>query len=147
MKAARSWWPWATKGSSAPSGGVPGPAGSHAAPEGFQDPPIDRRRLPHEEGRWEVSPGLTVGWRQRYRRTGPDSSTLVGAPQRAANPAFPNGSDIDLTDGVGGRCPALLPQFPGKLGLYEVRCATCGLSVALTSAGRTDDAKAVRVPC
>jgi hypothetical protein len=101
-------------------------------------------RQPHQAGRWQPSPHLRVEWRERHVRSRRE------APAPAASPvqdAYPGGIDVDLAMGGGAHCSAVLPQHPGKPGLYDIRCTRCGLSLALTSGGRSNDPRAVRVPC
>lgn len=67
-------------------------------------------------------------------------------PQSAPDPAFPFGRDID---GSGGRpsCRVALPYPAKRCGFYVVECRTCGYSIGITTAGRPDDPRSVRVPC
>ena len=68
-------------------------------------------------------------------------------PQCPPDPRFPNGVDID---GAGGRHPACrvaLPYPARRCGQYLIRCSLCGLTAAITTAGRPDDPRSVTVPC
>lgn len=104
-----------------------------------------KAKLPHAEGRWQVIPGrLSVAWRKRARVENGVARTTPGV---APDPAFPEGVDIDLSEGHPRTCAARLPHYAGLLGMYEVRCMVCDLSVAITSAGRADDPRLIRVPC
>ena len=94
-------------------------------------------RLPHEDGRWPLSPNLVATWEPRAGGR---------PPSEPANPDFPNGMDVDITNGERS-CVAALPLVNNRLGLYIVRCELCGMSCALTVAGRADDALLARIPC
>jgi hypothetical protein len=67
--------------------------------------------------------------------------------QCAPNPAYPNGIDLDLTDGAKVACLADLPYPAECCGVLIVRCQKCGSGHAITTAGRTDDPKSVKLPC
>lgn len=108
--------------------------------------PDQGKLLPHEDGRWPHYAQMSVGWRERHRANGP-GGLVTSKPQHPSNPEYPNGVDVDLAGDHLMRCSALLPRMPGKLGVYEIRCTHCELSLALTSAGRPDDPRLVRVPC
>lgn len=62
------------------------------------------------------------------------------------NPDFPNGKDIDITEGQLG-CSVALPYPAECCGMFMVVCTACGLRVGVTAAGRPDDPKSVKVPC
>ncbi len=49
-------------------------------------------------------------------------------PQCAPNPAHPNGIDVDAAEGRHG-------------------CKICGYRIAITTAGRPDDPRSVKIPC
>lgn len=68
-------------------------------------------------------------------------------PQVAPDPRYPNGIDIDLTDGAKIACLADLPYPAECCGVLMVRCKNCGYSVAITTAGRPDDPRTVKLPC
>lgn len=65
----------------------------------------------------------------------------------APNPAYPNGIDLDLTDGAKVACLADLPYPAECCGVLIVRCTACGSGHAITTAGRVDDPKSVKLPC
>lgn len=67
-------------------------------------------------------------------------------PRCAPDPAYPDGKDINT---VGDRpsCKANLPYPAKRCGLYIVECERCGYRVAITTAGRPDDPRSVRLPC
>lgn len=68
-------------------------------------------------------------------------------PTCAPNPAYPNAMDIDLTKGAKVACLAELPYPAECCGVLIVRCAKCNESAAITTAGRIDDPRTVKMPC
>ena len=68
-------------------------------------------------------------------------------PQCAPNPDFPLGKDIDLSLGASATCEVLLPYPAWRCGLYVVQCAICGWSVGVTTAGRPDDPRSIKLSC
>lgn len=72
-----------------------------------------------------------------------------GRPKEPPNPAFPKGVDLDLTNGAKIACLVNLPYPPARkrLGLLTVRCDACGRTVAITTAGRPDDPRSVKLAC
>jgi hypothetical protein len=68
-------------------------------------------------------------------------------PTCAPNPAYPNGIDVDLTDGAKVACLAHLPYPAECCGLLMVRCRTCGANAVITTAGRIDDPRTVKLKC
>lgn len=68
-------------------------------------------------------------------------------PQCAPNPAFPNGIDADLSKGAEKTCTADLPYPAKRCGVYRVECLICGHAVGITTAGRPDDPRSVKMAC
>lgn len=68
-------------------------------------------------------------------------------PQCAPNPNYPNGKDIDCSDNAEITCTVELPYPAKRCGLYVVHCSRCGLNIALTTAGRPDDPRSVKIGC
>lgn len=68
-------------------------------------------------------------------------------PKNAPNPAYPNGIDLDCSDGARAVCVAALPYPAKRCGAFHIECETCGQSIAVTTAGRPDDPKSVRIAC
>lgn len=63
------------------------------------------------------------------------------------NPAYPHGIDVDMSHGAALTCKTEIP-YPAKcVGAWIVECNTCGLLVAITAAGRSDDPRCVVLPC
>jgi hypothetical protein len=71
-------------------------------------------------------------------------------PQSAPDPAYPKGRDIDMStwcvDGWPS-CKADLPYPAKRCGTYIVECKLCGMIGAVTTAGRPDDPRSVRMGC
>jgi len=68
-------------------------------------------------------------------------------PRHPANPAYPQGIDIDVAGSQTPRCTTALPYPARRIGGYDVTCTLCGLRVACSTAGRTDDPRSLTVPC
>jgi len=63
------------------------------------------------------------------------------------DPRYPDGIHIDGAKGATRSCLIRLPYPAAGCGRHMVRCKTCGLTVAVTAAGRPDDPRSVRIPC
>lgn len=68
-------------------------------------------------------------------------------PQCAADPDFPDGKNIDASMGAGRSCSRDLPYPAKRCGYFIVRCTICGMSVAVTTAGRPDDPRSIKLAC
>jgi hypothetical protein len=70
-------------------------------------------------------------------------------PKQPANPDYPHGIDVDLTGGdrLARSCKAELPYPAKRVGYYAVSCAGCGFRTIVTTAGRPDDPRSVKLPC
>ena len=68
-------------------------------------------------------------------------------PRHPADPAFPDGIYVDMSKKAAVTCEVELPYPAKRCGHYMITCATCGLKVAVTTAGRADDPKMVKLPC
>ena len=68
-------------------------------------------------------------------------------PQCAPNPSYPMGKDVDVSAGAEKTCKVALPYPAKRCGTYVVRCKLCGLSVGVTTAGRVDDPRSLKVAC
>lgn len=80
---------------------------------------------------------MKIEWTDGYRE-----------PKVAPNPAYPDGIDLDMTGGQGGKtCVTDLPYPARRCGHYTVECETCGLRVVITTAGRADDPRSVTLAC
>ena len=78
---------------------------------------------------------LTVEWIDRHRE-----------PQCPPNPKHPNGIDVDMARGAES-CVTNVPYPAKRCGAYLVKCKRCGFSALVTTAGRVDDPRSIRVPC
>lgn len=67
-------------------------------------------------------------------------------PQWPADPAFPAGVDIDMSRGAKHACTVTLPYPARRCGLYIIEC-DCGHQIAVTTAGRADDPRSLRLAC
>lgn len=63
------------------------------------------------------------------------------------NPDFPEGVDLDTSRGANRSCRIELPYPAKRCGMYVVDCQTCRAQVAITTAGRADDPKSVKLAC
>ena len=68
-------------------------------------------------------------------------------PKVAPNPDYPEGIELDATAGATETCLVALPYPAKRIGMYVVQCRKCGLTTAITTAGRPDDPKSVRLAC
>ena len=69
-------------------------------------------------------------------------------PKCAPDPAYPNGIDIDLSGrGALVTCKRDLPYPAKRCGQFFVYCETCGQNVVITTAGRPDDPRSVKLAC
>jgi len=68
-------------------------------------------------------------------------------PQCEPNPAYPKGIDLDVSLGAKNTCSVTLPYPAKRCGHFIVKCRACGTRIAITTAGRPDDPRSVRIPC
>jgi hypothetical protein len=68
-------------------------------------------------------------------------------PQNQPDPRYPNGVDLDITNGTGPNCATPLPYPAKRCGLYVVECKACGANALVTTAGRPDDPRSLRISC
>lgn len=68
-------------------------------------------------------------------------------PSSPPNPDFPRGVDIDVSNGAGVSCQTQLPYPAKRCGHYLVECSLCGVNAVITTAGRPDDPRSVRIAC
>jgi hypothetical protein len=68
-------------------------------------------------------------------------------PTEPPNPAYPNGTGYDLALTAKHRCRVLLPHPASRCGIWLALCTRCSYSVAVSTAGRPDDPKTLRLPC
>lgn len=63
------------------------------------------------------------------------------------DPAYPEGIDLDLSEGATLTCLADIPYPAPRCGSMIAECEKCGARVAVTVAGRTDDPRSVKIAC
>ena len=73
-------------------------------------------------------------------------------PQCPPDPRYPTGIDVDAVAWAGmdpatQSCRTELPYPAKRCGHYEVTCSLCDMRVIVTTAGRPDDPKSIRLPC
>jgi len=68
-------------------------------------------------------------------------------PKVKPNPAYPDGIDLDASGGAAITCTASLPHPAKRCGLYVVECLICGVKVGVTTAGRPDDPRSIKIAC
>ena len=68
-------------------------------------------------------------------------------PKCAPDPRYPLGIDVDSSGGAEASCKTSLPYPAKRCGQYLVACETCGQNVVVTTAGRVDDPRSVRIAC
>lgn len=68
-------------------------------------------------------------------------------PQCPPDPEYPNGIDIDASGGALSTCRVFLSYPAKRCGVYAVQCLMCGNSVMVTTAGRPDDPRSVKIAC
>lgn len=67
-------------------------------------------------------------------------------PSCEPNPDFPHGVLVDFSVGLPS-CETLLPYPALRCGYFLVACTECTARVMVTTAGREDDPRAIRVAC
>lgn len=83
-----------------------------------------------------MSSAITVTWYDAGRE-----------PEIPPNPAYPNGIDLDTSGGAIATCTERLPYPARRCGHYRIKCKTCGLHIIVTTAGRSDDPRSVKIAC
>jgi len=68
-------------------------------------------------------------------------------PQHPPDPRYPDGMDVDGSAGAMMNCAIQLPYPAKRCGHYLVTCDICGQRVVVTTAGRRDDPRSVRLAC
>lgn len=68
-------------------------------------------------------------------------------PKCSPNPEYPKGIDVDMSRGQSVTCKTELPYPAMRCGIYIIDCDVCGLRVAVTTAGRSDDPRSVKIAC
>lgn len=68
-------------------------------------------------------------------------------PQCAPDPYFPKGKDVDISRDAEAACKTDLPYPAKRCGAFIVECKTCGQRIAITTAGRPDDPRSLKLAC
>lgn len=68
-------------------------------------------------------------------------------PTEKPDPRYPTGMVVDMAREALAVCTIDLPYPAKRCGHHHVKCSLCGLSVAITTAGRVDDPCKVRLAC
>jgi hypothetical protein len=68
-------------------------------------------------------------------------------PTQPPDPRYPDGVDVDLSSGAEKTCSLTLGYPARRIGVYSIRCVACGLTVAITTAGRPDDPRSIKLAC
>jgi hypothetical protein len=67
--------------------------------------------------------------------------------QSQPNPEFPYGLAMDLRTGPGLACKVALTYPAPGVGTWLLTCVNCGMTLAVTAAGRADDPTEVTITC
>jgi len=68
-------------------------------------------------------------------------------PRCAPDPAYPHGRALDLSKGSKESCAVALPYPAECCGAWLIVCQMCSQHYVVTTAGRIDDPRSVRLPC
>lgn len=68
-------------------------------------------------------------------------------PKNRPDPRYPDGIDVDGSRGAAMNCFTQLPYPAKRCGHYLVTCDLCGQRAVVTTAGRKDDPRSVRIAC
>ena len=68
-------------------------------------------------------------------------------PTEPPDPRYPDGIDLDMSDGARRACLVKLPHPAPRCGLWAVECTSCGFTAIVTCAGRRDDPKTLKMKC
>lgn len=68
-------------------------------------------------------------------------------PKDEPNPDYPAGIDMDASMGQVPSCWTEVSYPAKRCGAYIVQCDECLANVAVTTAGRVDDPRSVRLAC
>jgi hypothetical protein len=68
-------------------------------------------------------------------------------PKVKPDPAYPNGIDLDMSRGRLEYCETVLPYPAPRCGHFVVTCKTCGTDALITTAGRPDDPRSLKLAC
>jgi hypothetical protein len=69
------------------------------------------------------------------------------SPRAKPDPRYPKGIDLDMSGGAEKFCQRLLPYPAERIGYYYVECDRCGVNAVVTTAGRPDDPRSIKLRC
>lgn len=72
---------------------------------------------------------------------------LYREPKSPPNPCYPEGIDLDVSNGAIICCTVELAYPARRCGHYTVVCKTCGITAMCTTAGRRDDPRSLTLAC
>jgi hypothetical protein len=67
-------------------------------------------------------------------------------PQQVPDLRYPDGIHLDVSKGAQS-CQAFLPYPARRCGFFYVECKKCGVNAVVSTAGRIDDPRSIRLPC
>jgi len=67
--------------------------------------------------------------------------------QCPSDPRFPHGMDVDVSGRAIETCQTDLPYPADRCGYFVVKCAKCYQTVLMTTAGRADDPRSIKLAC
>jgi len=79
-------------------------------------------------------------WRVEWLDRGVEANT-------PAHPDYPNGVDHDISNGADNTCKMPVPYPALRRGYYLITCRTCGNQAVVTTAGRRDDPRSLKMAC
>lgn len=68
-------------------------------------------------------------------------------PRNPPDPRYPEGIDLNYSIANWPSCRTDLPYPAKRIGDYVITCSRCGLRAVVTTAGRADDPRSVRLKC
>jgi hypothetical protein len=68
-------------------------------------------------------------------------------PKNPPNPQFPDGVDLDISKGAFKTCSTRLPYPAKRIGYFMLTCDSCGMKGLISTAGRVDDPRSIKVAC
>jgi hypothetical protein len=69
-------------------------------------------------------------------------------PKCSPDPRYPEGIDLDLSKGATFTCETKLTPYPTpRCGLFAISCDRCAQRIIITTAGRPDDPRSIKLAC
>jgi len=68
-------------------------------------------------------------------------------PKSPPDPSYPDGIDLDLSRGRLNYCETNLMHPTPRCGKYYIKCNKCGITALITTAGRADDPRSIKLAC